>query len=781
MRKIYTFLSVALLASAAYCVEAQAQTEKTATIDFSNGDIYGQNLDYEDLTEAKFEVAPLTLTLTNTTNSIMYRSYQDLFIKKGTSTFNITADSNKITKVVFSFDDISKAFSMTSPEGTITNEGNVYTLSIPDGGADGIDFTITSEGNRALYTIEVQYIDENGGSGDDPVVNPTRDFTLNLAGVKLEGWPEPTTASPWQPLSEGTKFQSSFLTLTYDSTTGADVQYRGEDKGIFMKKGDTTFTLSSKDNKLTKVVLKFGGEIHDGVISNYGKFTGTSYMDSFTWTAPADYDGGDIVFTVCNSDENYGSSRYFESITVTYEVDANAAHEPEISFVSDDITISIANTTYPLNFLNPNNLEASFTSSDESVAVVNGEVIEIKGAGTTTITATTEEQNDFEAGKATMKLTVINGALNIKELSTLAPQEGDEVKVEFESVVAYYKNHYLYVLDIANGNLLGGATLIMTENTTSYRKDNVIPTGWYATNSTTKGNSETWTGKPSGSTYNLLDLVQYSPKGYFTEADVNHIITLTGVSIYNDLKGNEQSFIGTLANGSSCLFSTEIVETPGAVEMGVYNVVGAVAKANGSLFFRPISYTKTGELTEIPGIKLSASFPSTGEYTGVLQFVPETSDESAGIVAFITTSQDSAPVTIEIPEGYDSMYYALQSLVNPLKAGVQPTEDWVTEEEATTKGDGYGFIKGNTINVPASGSTYTYAVYFGNEGMVNVVDQYRLTAKVDKDLNVSVEGVEAIEEGVAEYYTIQGVKVANPEKGLFIKVLNGKATKVIIK
>lgn len=44
-------------------------------------------------------------------------------------------------------------------------------------------------------------------------------------------------------------------------------------------------------------------------------------------------------------------------------------------------------------------------------------------------------------------------------------------------------------------------------------------------------------------------------------------------------------------------------------------------------------------------------------------------------------------------------------------------------------------------------------------------------------------GVNAIasENGVAEYYNMQGVKVANPENGLYIVVKNGKAQKVLVK
>lgn len=43
-----------------------------------------------------------------------------------------------------------------------------------------------------------------------------------------------------------------------------------------------------------------------------------------------------------------------------------------------------------------------------------------------------------------------------------------------------------------------------------------------------------------------------------------------------------------------------------------------------------------------------------------------------------------------------------------------------------------------------------------------------------------VEGIEA-ENGEAVYYNLQGVRVENPENGMFIRVQNGKSTKVAIK
>ena len=43
----------------------------------------------------------------------------------------------------------------------------------------------------------------------------------------------------------------------------------------------------------------------------------------------------------------------------------------------------------------------------------------------------------------------------------------------------------------------------------------------------------------------------------------------------------------------------------------------------------------------------------------------------------------------------------------------------------------------------------------------------------------SVEGIEAVADSAVEYYNLQGVRVANPENGIFIRVQGNKATKVV--
>lgn len=84
----------------------------------------------------------------------------------------------------------------------------------------------------------------------------------------------------------------------------------------------------------------------------------------------------------------------------------------------------------------------------------------------------------------------------------------------------------------------------------------------------------------------------------------------------------------------------------------------------------------------------------------------------------------------------------------------------------------------NTITVPKDGVSYLYTVKYGAHGLVNN-DNWGVTVKFSDKLYV---GVDMLTEGeTAEYYTLQGVRVANPGAGIFVKVVNGKATKVIRK
>ena len=68
----------------------------------------------------------------------------------------------------------------------------------------------------------------------------------------------------------------------------------------------------------------------------------------------------------------------------------------------------------------------------------------------------------------------------------------------------------------------------------------------------------------------------------------------------------------------------------------------------------------------------------------------------------------------------------------------------------------------------------------------NGIGLYCIAEAGFNDTYPDAEGVEGIEmdeviDGEAEYFNLQGVKVANPENGLYIKKAGNKATKVLVK
>ena len=89
-----------------------------------------------------------------------------------------------------------------------------------------------------------------------------------------------------------------------------------------------------------------------------------------------------------------------------------------------------------------------------------------------------------------------------------------------------------------------------------------------------------------------------------------------------------------------------------------------------------------------------------------------------------------------------------------------------------------------TVELDQATPLYKYA---GSNCKANVATGKEYKVTIDLNANTitisestAVEGIE-IEEGEAVYYNLQGVKVANPENGVFIKVQGNKASKVLVK
>lgn len=96
-----------------------------------------------------------------------------------------------------------------------------------------------------------------------------------------------------------------------------------------------------------------------------------------------------------------------------------------------------------------------------------------------------------------------------------------------------------------------------------------------------------------------------------------------------------------------------------------------------------------------------------------------------------------------------------------------------TDFTKNSTGDGWTCTPDATYTSGQELTIYFYCAYNGGSAA------YQSFTYTVGSVQTGVEGV-AAEDGEAQFFTIQGVKVTNPDKGLFIKVQNGKATKVIL-
>lgn len=216
-------------------------------------------------------------------------------------------------------------------------------------------------------------------------------------------------------------------------------------------------------------------------------------------------------------------------------------------------------------------------------------------------------------------------------------------------------------------------------------------------------------------------------------------------------------------------------------------------KADGNVVTISINppLTVTGEYTlEAPGSNISVDgkeAPVSATFTVVRSFINHlslVSDNATAKVsqvddpdyggkiweAEVLIKEENASLTFELPMDYESVWVLNNEIGNdPMLAPRRvPTSEL---EDA-----GFKKLVDNTLTGLNEGVYQLMFTYADANG--NALEPAALSLEVKIDTS-SVAEIEAAEN--AEYYTLQGVKVVNPENGIYIKVANGKASKVNIK
>ncbi|MCH5214684.1 MAG: hypothetical protein J1E97_05775, partial [Muribaculaceae bacterium] len=144
------------------------------------------------------------------------------------------------------------------------------------------------------------------------------------------------------------------------------------------------------------------------------------------------------------------------------------------------------------------------------------------------------------------------------------------------------------------------------------------------------------------------------------------------------------------------------------------------------------------------------------------------------------TSKAYAYVYLEgVPEGA-TVWYKLEDVSSITGAMLMALEGYQKAEyvEYTTDDDGNP-AGDKEWRIPlASNSAGVLDVYYELANGQNTTP-VTYSFMVTKTTPTGVDGINADEDG-AEYFTLQGVKVQNPERGIYIRVINGKAEKVVL-
>lgn len=303
----------------------------------------------------------------------------------------------KTTTPEVSFETSSKTIAIgetfTQAATTLNAEGLAVTYSSSDVSVATVDASTgmvkgVSAGTATINaTITVNEIDYSGSYEIKviEVVDGLFDFTAGYdygSGLAIN--------------ADGSYITEDHTWTAGDVTLVTSGKYRWWSDGtlrIFTPdEGNTSLTLSVPSGKVITKVEITGGNDYKTLVSDVG-----SYNDGI-WTGSAQT----VVFS--RGTEN----AQIKTITVTYG-EGTAKADAELSFSVSAFTAELDGENEFPALSNPHELSVSYSSSNEAVATIdtNG-AITLVAAGTTTIKASSEETNEYNAGEASYTLTVVD-------------------------------------------------------------------------------------------------------------------------------------------------------------------------------------------------------------------------------------------------------------------------------------------------------------------------------------------------------------------------------------
>ena len=297
---------------------------------------------------------------------------------------------------------------------------------------------------------------------------------------------------------------------------------------------------------------------------------------------------GTVANTVAVSAEGLGffgfrgnkNAIYISEIKIVYDVAAKDA--ASLNFSEAEVTVKYGDEFTAPVLTKETTAPAVFSSSNEDVATVDEETgnVTILAPGSTVITATTAETEDYFAGSASYTINVVKAVKSIAEAMQITDKNLQFI-VDFPLTVAFKNFNNTFATD--------GTDFIQVYGSgqPDYVAGDVIPAGWIATYSFY--NNVTPELMYKSGLQAATEHVDFVPAAVseVTVEDVNKVVTIKNVTFAEPTPSTKDNFTG-VCNGTDYTFRNNY--TVEGVDAGTYDVTVVVNVYNGAMQLYVIGY-----------------------------------------------------------------------------------------------------------------------------------------------------------------------------------------------
>lgn len=414
--------------------------------------------------------------------------------------------------------------------------------------------------------------------------------------------------------------------------------------------------------------------------------------------------------------------------------------DPELSFSQRQFSILEGETFSAPELLNPENLPVVWTSSDETVATVAADgVVTVVGCGMTTVMASFGGNDSYNEGFATYTLTVMPVAADLAAVFAKATAPTVTVRVDFPVTVTGVTSDMLFVTD--------GKGYAMFATSLSYNVGDVIPAGWDCNTGELYGMR---TVVPTISIKRATENVNVSYTtplfSGLTDDDLFRVVVYPEVvfSSKTPVTTAEDKLFTGIRDGENLGFAALLAGTP-SVDAGEYEVTCAVGRYEGNIVLMPLSFFQP---------PVAPSLCIGGDVIG--------SNETS-----FTFEKEAMCYFDDIREGTE-VYWRFTEMTEEEGDPLNPSDDLLGNQDGFKL---YDNEKAEIIQIGVRGLLEWYARRGEEKSAVKRLAFFQKTDRADM---IAADGSEA------EYFDLQGRRVASPENGLYIRKQGGKAVKVIV-